>query len=141
MYIPQRLRYLLVLFILCIFSIFSLTACSPTHGIDTEKLTTITVFYNDSENQNQTVDFDSESEQLTSVKTWLKKNKKGWEKFEDTPPFGDILITSQNLSLNIGTDWIILRHVTQTSQTSDASVKQLRKALSTEERNYFETLR
>lgn len=130
------MRFLNVLACIFLFSTLVLVSCSPTHKVKTEKLSNITVFYTDSEKQTQSVDFDRDSAQLTSVKTWIEKNKKGWQKYEDALPLGDILITSQNVSLNIGADWIILR---QTKNADDVS--QLRKDLSTEDRDYFETLR
>lgn len=120
-------------FLLCI---LVLVACSSPHKVDIEKLSNITVFYTDSDNQTQSADFATDSSELSSVKTWLKDNKKGWENYVASPPMGDILITSQNISLNIGNDWIILRQ----SNGSD-NVNQLKKTLSSSDLEYFKTLR
>lgn len=130
------LKLLLALLIVTIVALTSLSACSPAPKVELEKLSSITVFYTDAENKTQFVDFDADSEELASLKTWLAENKNGWERYLATPSMGDISITSQGMSMNIGNDWLILRE-----DTTKDKVRQLRKEISVSDLEVFKSLR
>ena len=126
-------KTLLCTFIVCI---AILVGCSPTPKVQVDKLSSITVFYTDAENQTQFIDFDSDSSELASLKTWLQENKKGWKNYLATPSVGDMTITSQGVSLTIGNDWIVMREGGGTDK-----VRQLHKTITASDLAVFQALK
>jgi len=130
------MRFLTIWLCTILFSTTLLASCSPKPKVQADDLANMTVFYTDSENQTQFVDFNADSAELASLKTWLEENKNGWKNYTITLPVGDITITSQGMSLTIGDDWLIMREGTGTD-----SVRQLEKKISTSDLELFQSFR
>ena len=52
--------------------------------------------------------FGRNTQEFLLVKEWVANNRGGWDRYRDTTPVGNYYISGVGLSLNIGSDWVIL---------------------------------
>ena len=82
--------------------------CSSSHNIEISNISEITVTYLDKHKEVSTIAFGEDSKELALFKDWLKINQSGWEIYLVTVAPGNMIISGDKFSLNVGDTSAIL---------------------------------